>query len=138
MAVHGAPRMAYGASMARKEERAGSFAGYIRHARKARGWTQEELADHSGLGVRTVIRWELGEVTEPDARQVIAAADALEVEPEDAFYALGWLRRKDDTVVVAPDPEPEEEEDFIERAERLMAEAQELLSEGKRRNREAG
>ena len=33
--------------------------------RRLRGWTQEELAEHSGLSVRTIRNLELGRVRNP-------------------------------------------------------------------------
>jgi transcriptional regulator with XRE-family HTH domain len=53
--------MAYGATMARKES---SFQTLLKRSRKHRGWTQQDLADRSEIGVRTLIRW-AGDDPEP-------------------------------------------------------------------------
>lgn len=84
--------MAYGDRVARKDgDRQSLFAALIKRARKDRGWTQEQLADESEIGVRTLIRWERGEVTEPEPAQVKAVINALDISAEEAYIALGWL-----------------------------------------------
>ena len=50
--------------------------------REERGWTQEELAERSGLSVRTIRNLELGWVQNPRRSSVDLLADALGVEDE--------------------------------------------------------
>ena len=50
--------------------------------REERGWTQEELAERSGLSVRTIRNLELGWVQNPRRSSVELLADALGVEDE--------------------------------------------------------
>lgn len=70
----------------------------MREARTLRGWSQEELAERTGISKNTILRWENDQISDPDPLQVRRAAEALSVDIEDAFRALGWLpeRRPDD------------------------------------------
>lgn len=72
-------------------DRLGPFAVLIRRARTERGLTQEQLADQSGVGRSTIIRWENGQITEPEPAQVRAAAEVLGIQLETAYRAIGWL-----------------------------------------------
>lgn len=56
----------------------------IRRARKARGWTQEELAARLGLDRRTVLRWERG-YFRPTFPTAMALSTLLEVPVEEMF-----------------------------------------------------
>ena len=48
----------------------------IRKLRKAKGWTQQELADKVGVTKTTVLDWEKGRYF-PEGKNVIALASAL-------------------------------------------------------------
>lgn len=85
-----------------------AFARLIRETRRRRGWSQEYLADLSDLGRRTISRWETGDVTEPEAQQVMAVADALGISRLAAFRALGWL--DNDPPMGEPERDPVSEE----------------------------
>jgi transcriptional regulator with XRE-family HTH domain len=37
----------------------------LRHWRKAKGWTQRQLADYIGTSSKTIIRWEAGDNAPP-------------------------------------------------------------------------
>jgi transcriptional regulator with XRE-family HTH domain len=74
--------------------RESAFAVLIRETRKLRGWSQEELADRSGVSRPTLQRWENGQITEPAGSQVSRVSEALEIDPEDAYRALGWLPQR--------------------------------------------
>src|SRR3984957_20794930 len=52
---------------------------WLRRARVAAGMTQEELADASGVGVRTLGALERGRTRRPHARSIRCLAAALEV-----------------------------------------------------------
>jgi transcriptional regulator with XRE-family HTH domain len=54
----------------------------IRQARKAKGWTHEQLARGMGVGLRTVQRWQDGEM--PRLGTLMRLADVLEV-PQSYF-----------------------------------------------------
>lgn len=83
--------MAYGAAVARSDAQPTRLAQLIRAARDGRRWSQERLAEESGVGRSTIIRWEHGKITEPAPAELIAVVDALGVAREDAFIAVGWL-----------------------------------------------
>lgn len=73
------------------QERNRDLGQKIRSLRLRRFWTQEQLAEASGVGRVTVARLEAGSGT-PRLRTVRALADALDVEPQelvpdaDAFW----------------------------------------------------
>lgn len=66
------------------------FATLIRETREQRGWSQQELAERTGVDRKTISRWEAG-TNVPDPEQAIAAASALGLSSESAFRAIGWL-----------------------------------------------
>ena len=53
--------------------------GWLRQARAAAGMTQEELADRSGVGLRTIGDLERGRTRTPYARSIRCLAAALGV-----------------------------------------------------------
>lgn len=57
--------------------------------REERGWSQEELAERSGISVRTIRNLELGWVRNPRQSSVDRLADALGVEGAPAHRAVG-------------------------------------------------
>ncbi len=57
--------------------------------REERGWSQEELAERSGVSVRTIRNLELGWVQNPRRSSVDRLADALGVEGEQDHRAAG-------------------------------------------------
>jgi transcriptional regulator with XRE-family HTH domain len=72
----------------------------LRRERRNRAWTQQHLADASGLGIRTIQRIEKGGTAAPETVQAIAACFGLDVsdlivkKPERASLALsGWAAR---------------------------------------------
>ncbi len=58
----------------------------IGELRKARGWTQERLADESGVAVRTIQRFESGQDASLDTISLVA--NALEVSVKDLFVSV--------------------------------------------------
>jgi transcriptional regulator with XRE-family HTH domain len=54
--------------------------------RRLRGWTQEELAEHSGLSVRTIRNIELGRIQNPRRSSVEQLVKALGIERGDVTY----------------------------------------------------
>lgn len=83
--------MAYAQAMAVSE-----LARLITEARKDRGWSQEKLAEESGVGRRTIIRWETEADAEPLAGQLRDVARTLGVPVTSAFRAVGWLPPADE------------------------------------------
>jgi transcriptional regulator with XRE-family HTH domain len=59
------------------------FGTLLRQLRRQVGMTQEQLAEQSGLGVRTIRRLETGEPTDPRLGTVKLLADALGIAPEE-------------------------------------------------------
>jgi transcriptional regulator with XRE-family HTH domain len=59
----------------------------IRRAREARGWTQEELAQHLGVGHRTVGNWERGATIPKNRAGMLEALFADETAEADAIRA---------------------------------------------------
>ncbi|MGF7437004.1 helix-turn-helix domain-containing protein [Lentilactobacillus senioris] len=58
----------------------------ILNLRKAKGWTQEQLADQSGLSIRTIQRLESGSDASLDTLRLVA--EALNVSVEDLFIQV--------------------------------------------------
>jgi transcriptional regulator with XRE-family HTH domain len=54
----------------------------LRHLRKRKLLTQEQLADRSGVGIATIVRVERNQV-EPRGSTIRKLAEALNVEPEE-------------------------------------------------------
>ncbi|WAL64649.1 helix-turn-helix domain-containing protein [Amycolatopsis cynarae] len=59
------------------------FGTLLRQLRRAAGMTQEQLAERSGVGVRTIRRLETGEPTDPRLGTVKLLADALGLAPDE-------------------------------------------------------
>ncbi len=53
----------------------------ILNMRKARGWSQEELAEHIGVTRQAVSRWEAGSA-KPDADKIIAICDLFDISAD--------------------------------------------------------
>lgn len=53
----------------------------LRPLRRRMAWTQEELAEHSGVGIATIIRLEGGDDRPPRVSTLRKLADALGVKP---------------------------------------------------------
>jgi transcriptional regulator with XRE-family HTH domain len=67
------------------------FADLIANARKARGWSQEDLERESGVSRGTISRWERGAADKPEPELVRAVCRALNIDPRLAAVALGYL-----------------------------------------------
>src|SRR4051812_22170306 len=61
----------------------GELAMFVRMCREGKGWTQETLAEISGLTVRTIQRVERAESSSVDTRRALARA--FEIEDIDFF-----------------------------------------------------
>jgi transcriptional regulator with XRE-family HTH domain len=72
----------------------------IRSARFARGWSQGELAQHSGVGVRTIRRVEAGE-GDPDSRTITRLRHTLGLSGDPAADPRAVLRAMSDAEFVA-------------------------------------
>lgn len=81
------------------------FAQMIRDGRKARGWTQEDLIEASGVSPATVARYEgykPGSRPHPEPENVRKIFNALGVDPREAAVVLGYLTR--DEIGLGPTP----------------------------------
>lgn len=76
------------------------FGRAVRAARQHRDWSQEELAAATGIGRRTISRWETGEIQEPLLAQLRALINATGVDPSDILRSVGLLPDDD------AEPEP--------------------------------
>ncbi|MFC0504282.1 helix-turn-helix transcriptional regulator [Micromonospora costi] len=65
----------------------------IREARADLGWTQDELADASGVSRPTIQRYENAKVPAPEFDKVRAIVQALKVDAREVPVALGIVTR---------------------------------------------
>lgn len=66
--------------MSRQPRPAAGFGEEIRHVRKAKGWSQQDLADHAGVSRPSVARVETGQQgISTDTLQKIAKALDLQI-----------------------------------------------------------
>jgi hypothetical protein len=101
---------AYSDAMAEDEELAtagdDTFARWLRRARVEAGWGKlqavEALAE-VGIKERAYFRWESGEISKPDPRQVRKACLRLKLDTREAAIALGIVTR-DELDLPAPAP----------------------------------
>ncbi|SDW32541.1 NB-ARC domain-containing protein [Amycolatopsis xylanica] len=82
---------------------AGGFGELLRQLRRAAGMTQQQLAESSGVSVRSISRLEAGQRTNPRLDTVRGLADALGLEPD---ARRGLLAAAGGDTAVAADPGP--------------------------------
>jgi len=68
-----------------------ALAQKLKELRLERGWTQEELAERSGLGRRTISYWEAEERKRPPADILLRYAKAFNIKPEELYQAAGYI-----------------------------------------------
>ena len=79
----------------------------LRRLRMQSGLTQEQVAERSGVSVRTIRRLETGQSTDHRLKTVNLLADALEVGPEDRQRLAATLARAQSAPAAAPsEPAP--------------------------------
>ncbi|MDQ3405839.1 MAG: helix-turn-helix domain-containing protein [Actinomycetota bacterium] len=83
---------------------AGTFRERLRELRDRAGMTQEDLAHHSGISVRTIRRFERDERTNPQTATVkrLAEALALSADEQRDLFALASGRESEDPADDAP------------------------------------
>ena len=64
-----------------------SLADNVKRERRMAGWTQDELARRSGVGLATVSRIEQGEIEAPRVSTLRKLAAALDLEIRDLYEA---------------------------------------------------
>ncbi|MGI8587196.1 MAG: helix-turn-helix domain-containing protein [Chloroflexia bacterium] len=74
----------------------------LKALRKARGWTQENLAEVSGLTRSHISRLERGDIELPSRARLLRLADALGTTADDLLTAAGY-RSDDPTDTELPD-----------------------------------
>nr|WP_246211424.1 helix-turn-helix transcriptional regulator [Phytoactinopolyspora alkaliphila] len=76
--------------MAREEVSRSAFSRAVQRARGLHGWSQQQLAERSGIGERTIARWEK-EGGDPYIGQVRKLVAATGIPAEDVLRAVGLL-----------------------------------------------
>ncbi|ASR35545.1 XRE family transcriptional regulator [Prauserella marina] len=82
------------------------FGGLLRELRRQAGMTQEQLAEKSGVAVRTIRRLETGSPTDPRMGTVTSLADALDVSHEQRRVLLAAADGTEPVAVREAHPEP--------------------------------
>lgn len=98
-----------------------TFAGRVRRARKAAGWSQAKLAAEAGLSSGTISVWERGAEEEPNRSSVLAVARALQIssdwlleggpeptmvrEPSEGYAGASFALKASGTVTVGDSPD---------------------------------
>lgn len=62
----------------------------VREAREAKGWTQAELAEHSGVPKRTIQEVETGRVQKPQRATDLKLRGALDIEGDPVRERSEW------------------------------------------------
>lgn len=91
------------------------FGDLIRTKREAKNWSQDDLANASGVSRGTISRWELGQADSPKPAHVRAVCKALGIDPRQAAVALGILTADEiETTTRTLDPAVERALDILE------------------------
>ena len=78
----------------------------IKQLRLERGWTQQELAQRSGLGRRSISYLEQRDRERPPADILLKLARAFNIKPEELYQAAGYIKEAKE---LSPRPETPEE-----------------------------
>ncbi|MGC7100837.1 ATP-binding protein [Amycolatopsis lurida] len=82
----------------------GQFSALLRQLRRRAGMTQDQLAERSGVGVRTIRRFESGERNDPRMATVRLLAEALDVGPAERDELLAAVLPTDLAATGPPVP----------------------------------
>lgn len=104
-----------------------TWAAYVRAARETARLSQAAVADKMGINRNTVGRWELGRFAPDRPEDVVAFAQAVGVDPEEALTAAGY--RPTIEAPTEPTRPPDPELDTIRQSTRLSAERKKRLIE---------
>lgn len=75
------------------------FGALVAAARKAQRWTQDDVAERTGISRATLSRWERGKADQPTGHQARKLCLALGVNPVRAVVALGFLTAEEATLI---------------------------------------
>lgn len=93
------------------------FSNRIISARKAKGLSQETLADMIGVSRQAISKWETGEA-KPDVDKLIVLAAALDLSLD--YLCLGIEPASHEPPIVSPTPEGKKEEPLLKNIQRLL------------------
>lgn len=94
----------YGDPVAADEEAGKRFAALLREYRQAARLKQEDVAERSGVSLRTYNRWESGQLSRPEPEDVRRVCRVIGLSTVLAGVALGYLAPED--VEHLPEPPP--------------------------------
>jgi len=70
----------------------GKLANKLKELREERGWSQQELAKHSGIDRSTIAYLETDRIASPSAETFIKLAQAFNIHINELFIAAGYLK----------------------------------------------
>lgn len=100
--VRGATPGTYGCGVPVSPDDLHRLATLIKDGRAANGWRQEDLADATGIGLRTLKRYENAQSDKPDREHLITIFRALHLDRRELAAILGILSR--DELALPPQP----------------------------------
>lgn len=71
------------------------LASTLLSARALRGWTQQDLADAARVSRQTIIRYESGKASNPEADPLRRVCHALDLDIRDVLVDLGYVTREE-------------------------------------------
>jgi transcriptional regulator with XRE-family HTH domain len=98
-------------------EDARGFGSLIRETREGRGWSQDDLAEKSGVSRPTIQRYETGKTAAPDPDAVRKIVRTLDLDPREVVVAIGFITR---TELGATPKQPPALDAVLARARRLL------------------
>lgn len=101
----------YGDPVAVEEEAGKRFAALLREYRLAAKLKQEDVAERSGVSLRTISRWEGGDLRRPELEDVKAVCRVIGLSTVLAGVALGLLAPEDVEHLPEPPPPPDPMQD---------------------------
>ncbi|MEV5819215.1 helix-turn-helix transcriptional regulator [Micromonospora haikouensis] len=116
---------AYSDPVAAEEESGQRFAQLLRQHRAKLRLRQEDVAERSGVSLRTISRWETGQVRNPKPEELQAVCRVLGLSTVTATTALGYLAPEDTEHLPEPPPllAPDVEEAIAILNDPLMSDA---------------
>lgn len=95
----------YSGDMAAEEQGPGQrLASTLKARRRVLGYTQDDLAEASGISRQTVIRLESGSASNPEAATLRAVCRGAQVDIREVLVDLGYVSREELGLPPAPSP----------------------------------